>query len=165
MPATTKKTTKKKTTVRTKTVKTVAVEKKAGMVGFSQAVCNFWTGYFDFFGRSTRSEFWFAFLFVILAELLVMMLTRSSILFHTVNIILFIPMIAVITRRFRDAGLSVWWYLVPCLIFYGVPVFRFSAWQRMAMFNYVSRDMALYSLFGVVFLLFCLVVMCLPSKK
>lgn len=161
--ATTKKTTTKKTTVRTRTTR---VTERKSMVGFGEAVRNFWRGYFDFFGRSTRSEFWFAFLFVILAEMLIAAVVRNAMIFQAAGIIFFIPMMALMTRRFRDAGLSVWWYLIPCLICYGLPVFRIARWGRMVtQFGYAPSDMVWYSLFGVAFMLFCLVVVCLPSKK
>ena len=41
-------------------------------VGFIQSVKNYWTGYINFSGTASRREYWFAWLFIMLLECLVM---------------------------------------------------------------------------------------------
>lgn len=142
----------------------VVVSEKPKMVGPLRAIANFWTRYFDFMGRSTRSEFWFGFLFTLIVDWGCMRLI-GGIVSNVVSIVLFIPMMALCVRRFRDAGLSVWWYLVPALFVYLIPIIRSAAWYRMLAFGYVSSGMVIYALFFVLFGIFELVVGCLPSRK
>ena len=182
--ATTKKATTKKTTVRrttarkvapakrvvkktttTTTMTTVVQPQKNRMIGLFESIRNFIRGYFDFLGRSTRSEFWFGFLFAFVVNFVVYALFGSGMVFSIVNILFFIPFIALTTRRFHDAGLSVWWYMIPCLLFYLIPVFRAAAWARFMAFNMVSLDMVIYSFFSIAFWVFCVVVACLPTRK
>ena len=159
---TTKKTVVKKTAVKTEPAFTV-VEKKH-MVGPIQAVCNFWTGYFNFSGRSTRSEFWFGILFVLLLNWLCTGLFTPFVCM-IVNLMMVIPGLALALRRYRDAGLSVWLYFIPYVLFWGAPLIRGAAWQRMLMFNYISTDMYVYTIFVLAFVVMNLIVACLPSKK
>lgn len=161
-----KKKTTKKTTVRkeTKTCEKCACETKT-MVGFGQAVCNFWTHYFDFFGRATRSEFWFGVLFVLLANFLVVFFVGNATLFLICYLLFFIPSISLMTRRFRDAGLNGWIFLLGCFTFYAWPALRGAAWQRWAVLYYRPLDLSLYYLFSIGLILFCLVVACLPTKR
>lgn len=180
--ATTKKTTTKKSTAPRRTVKRTVVRRtvtttetvrpvapvkpeKNRMIGPFVAIRNFILGYFNFLGRSTRSEFWFGLLFAFFVAFVVFELFGNGIVFSICNILLFIPFIALSARRFQDAGLSVWWYMVPCLLFYLIPVFRATVWARLMAFNMVSLDMALWSFFGFAFWVFCLVVACLPTRK
>lgn len=78
------------------------------------SVLNTLKNFDDFQSNSSRYEFWWFFLFLVmvlaLAEAIHMMLATI------VAIILLIPFLAVSTRRLRDAGQSIWWqlmYLVP----------------------------------------------------
>ncbi len=167
MPRTTKKTTKttRRTTTRRATVKMVA-EKTARrpMVGLFQSIANFWRGYFDVMGRSTRAEFWFGLLFVFVTNWFFALVAHGTIS-AIVSAILFIPLMALTIRRFRDAGVSVWWYILPALLLYLIPIIRGAAWYRMLALNYVSSGMALYSFCFLAFGIFELVVGCLPTKK
>ena len=82
-----------------------------------------------------------------------------------VSAILFIPIMSLSVRRFRDAGISVWLYLIPMLVIYLVPILRGTKWYAMMAFGYVSSGMALYALFFIVDTIFNIVVGCLPSRK
>ena len=165
MPKTTKKTTVRRTTARRTTVKLVAEKStRRPMVGFLKSIANFWTGYFDFMGRSTRSEFWFGLLFVFVTNWFFTFAIRGTVA-TIVSAILFIPLMALTIRRFRDAGISVWWYILPALILYLIPIIRGAAWYRMLALNYVSSGMAMYSFCFLAFGIFELVVGCLPTKK
>ncbi len=134
------------------------------MTGFGTAITNFWTGYFDFMGRATRSEFWFGMLFVFIVNWLFAWLVGGMVA-TIVSAVLFIPTMTMSIRRFRDAGISVWLYIIPMLFIYVVPIFRGAAWYRMMSFDYVSSGMAAYSLFFIAFMIFGLVVACLPSRR
>lgn len=160
------KVTRKTATPRRVVRKPVAVQtpKKRSMVGPMTAFVNFWRKYFDFVGRSTRSEFWFGFLFAFIVNFCFAKFiggTTSLI----VSAILFIPVMSLSIRRFRDAGISVWLYLIPVLCVYLIPIIRGSAWHTMMAFGYVSSGMAIYSLFFVIDTIFNIVVACLPTKK
>ena len=82
-----------------------------------------------------------------------------------VSAILFIPTLSLSTRRFRDAGVWVWLYLIPVLIIYVLPILRGATWYKMISIDKVTPDMFGYSLFFVAFLLFWIVVGCLPSRR
>lgn len=157
-----KRRTVKKPTMRP--VVTAPVPKKPEMVGPLHAIGRFWTRYFDFMGRSTRFEFWFGFVFAFLLDW-VCMRYIGGIFSNIVSIVVFIPMMALCVRRFRDAGLSVWWYLLPALFVYLIPIIRSAAWYRMLSFGYVSSGMIIYAIFFLLFGVFELVVGCLPSRK
>ena len=70
--------------------------------------------YFDFEGRSSRSEFWHWQLFRVLLFLSLTFL--DTILFSglnfTFNLFLLIPEISVSIRRLHDTNHSGWWYLL-----------------------------------------------------
>ena len=175
MPVAKKKTTAKKTSAK-KSVKraparravaretVVQSSKPCRMVGPLSAIASFWRRYFDFVGRSTRAEFWFGYLFAFLVNWCFAYFVGGTISL-VVSAILFIPVMALSVRRFRDAGISVWLYLVPVLFVYLIPVIRGSAWYSMMAFGYVSSGMALYALFFIVDMIFNIVVACLPSKR
>lgn len=136
----------------------------SSMIGFGTAITNFWTGYFDFMGRATRAEFWFGILFVFIVNWLFAVLF-GGIVATIASAVLFIPTMALSVRRFRDAGIWVWLYIIPMLVIYVVPIIRGAAWYRMMSLNAVTSGMVGYSVFFIVFMIFCLVVGCLPSKK
>ena len=133
------------------------------MVGFGTAITNFWTGYFDFVGRASRSEFWFGILFVFVLNWLFAALF-GGIIATVASAVLFIPTMSLSVRRFRDAGISVWLYIIPMLIIYLLPIIRGADWYRMMSVNVVTSGMFGYSLFFIAFMIFCVVVGCLPSK-
>ena len=102
--AKTKKTTTRRTTTRRVVRKTEPVTMRADrpMIDPIMAIKNFWTRYFDFMGRSTRSEFWFGVLFAIIVNMLFARFV-GGIVSTVVSAVLFIPLMALTVRRFRDA--------------------------------------------------------------
>ena len=160
----TKTTTRRTTTRRVTRTTTVSRPTNRPMIDPISAIKRFWTGYFDFMGRSTRSEFWFGAIFAMIINMLFTALV-GGIITTIVAAILFIPLMALTVRRFRDAGISVWWYLIPALLVYLVPIIRGAAWYRMLALEYVSSGMVMYSFFFMVFGVFIFVVGCLPSRK
>ena len=77
---------------------------------FSQAVQSCLGQYATFSGRAARSEYWWFFLFQVLALLV------SSLLGETANsivaLLLLLPALAVGARRLHDVGRSGWWQLL-----------------------------------------------------
>ena len=92
--------------------------------GFNSAIEVCLAEYFTFRGRASRSEYWFFALFMLLMSIggeIADNLSGFRIapdvgLFGTIlAIALFIPSLAVTSRRFHDAGWSFWWYLMVLL--------------------------------------------------
>ena len=114
-----------------------------------EAYKKFWKGYVDFEGRSTRSDYWFAYLANMLTVITFYVLlaifggiasaTESSFLAVISFIILFIffafgiaailPGIAVTVRRFRDAGYNWPYIFIPLIPFVGIFIFIFLLCQ------------------------------------
>ena len=114
-----------------------------------EAYKKFWKGYVDFEGRSTRSDYWFAYLANMLTVITFYVLlaifggiasaTESSFLAVISFIILFIffafgiaailPGIAVTVRRLRDAGYNWPYIFIPLIPFVGIFIFIFLLCQ------------------------------------
>ena len=88
-------------------------------MGFLKAVISGFSKFNDFSGRSSRSEFWYFFLFIFIFNLLVSALDDInfflSILVNLIFLFLLLPYLAVSTRRLHDSGLSGWWNLIQIL--------------------------------------------------
>lgn len=93
------------------------------------AVRTCFSKYVDFSGRARRSEYWYFFLFSLLANLVVSLLdnilgtdydTGSGGLLSTVlSLALFLPSLAVGARRLHDTGRSGWWQLLWLVLIIG----------------------------------------------
>ena len=114
-----------------------------------EAYKKFWKGYVDFKGRSTPSDYWFAYLANMLTVIAFYVLlaifggiasaTESSFLAVISFIILFIffafgiaailPGIAVTVRRLRDAGYNWPYIFIPLIPFVGIFIFIFLLCQ------------------------------------
>lgn len=107
-------------------------------MGFIEAVSSVFAGYFRFSGRAPRSEFWWFFLFEMIAisvlvfvdvrmamgvyaatgsEAAVMAISPFDFMVVYYFVLSFVPRMAVTVRRLHDVGLSGWFYLL-----YFVPV-------------------------------------------
>ena len=80
-------------------------------------------GYVSFSGRATRSEYWWFFLFCLLAPGAVVLISLK--LAALVALALLLPGISVTVRRLHDAGRSGWWWFIgfvpiagPIVLFY-----------------------------------------------
>ena len=109
-------------------------------VGMGRAFTLFFKNYGNFRGRSTRSEYWYMFLwqllfiglfFAYLIRVTSVILARNKqgfslnllvsfllplFLFIVIALILVVPLVALHVRRYRDAGISPWWLLVTYLL-------------------------------------------------
>jgi uncharacterized membrane protein YhaH (DUF805 family) len=90
---------------------------------FSQAIAACFSQYASFNGRATRPEFWWFFLFQVLASL-----AASSVgewLNGVVVVVLLLPGLAVGARRLHDIGRTGWWQL---LMLTGIGYFLLIYW-------------------------------------
>ena len=99
-------------------------------MNFGQAIGSFWTRYFDFQGRSSRSEYWWAILFIALVFIPLFFLeeiyAESSWKYYSwqrvpafelleflLSTATFIPYYSLTVRRLHDISRSGWWCLLP----------------------------------------------------
>ena len=99
---------------------------------FSSAVQSFFNKYVTFQGRASRSEFWYAQLFIILTGFFLGFIdgllgispfSEVSVLASIFQLGVFMPSIAIIARRFHDINKSGWWYFLILTIVGVIPVF------------------------------------------
>ena len=92
------------------------------IISFGNAVKNFYAKYFDFKSRARRSEFWWAFLYVLIAEFVLvgiftfLNLNFEDLFFHIADIFLFgIPLLALSVRRLHDMDKSGWYIFIALI--------------------------------------------------
>lgn len=89
-------------------------------VGFIEASNRLFKKWRRFYGRASRSEFWWSVLYVWLMEVLFLVLSRffESFAFAVYGwgVVMLIPMLAISARRLHDANLSGWWMAVPYVL-------------------------------------------------
>jgi len=105
------------------------------MMKFGAAVKAFWKNYAVFSGRARRSEYWWAVLFL-LAVSFPIALIDTVVFFDTIVqtgsgplsilflLVILLPSISLLIRRFHDVGLSGWFVLLTFIPFAGA-VFAF----------------------------------------
>ena len=86
---------------------------------FTDSIKTCLSKYATFSGRAELSEFWWFFLFQIFTGI-VLSLTLPESIANIVMLFLFLPSLAVGTRRLHDSGMSGWWQL---LLLTGIGVF------------------------------------------
>ncbi len=96
------------------------------MMDFWQAIGTCFRKYADFSGRAQRSEFWWWYLFSLLANLIFGILDTALFGIESLGVfglifdlIILLPSIAVAARRLHDIDKSGWWqimYLVPLVL-------------------------------------------------
>jgi uncharacterized membrane protein YhaH (DUF805 family) len=77
---------------------------------FQESIRVCFTKYFDFSGRATRSEYWWFFLFLVVANVLCALL--SPIVSGLFSLATLVPSASVATRRLHDTRRSGWWQLI-----------------------------------------------------
>ena len=106
---------------------------------FSSAVQSFFNKYATFQGRASRSEFWYAQLFIILTGFFLGFIegllgispfSEVSILASIFQLGVFMSSIAIIARRFHDINKSGWWYFLILTIVGVIPVFYWFLQKR-----------------------------------
>jgi len=100
-------------------------------MNFTEAVKSFFKNYATFSGRSSRSEYWYAFLFVFMLgfglgfiELALNLFPNEedSVLARIAQLFVILPSLAIVARRFHDINISGWWYLIAFTIVGIIPV-------------------------------------------
>ena len=92
-------------------------------MNFGQAISSCFAKYATFSGRASRSEYWWFFLFQVLASVAASMV--GELLYGLVGLGLLLPALAVGTRRLHDIGKSGWWQL---LMLSGIGYFLLVYW-------------------------------------
>ena len=157
--------------------KVVKNQKQQKMVDFGTAITRFWTNYVNFNGTAQRSEYWFWWLFCWLVSLFFVLVGKISLdVCEFLQCVWFvatlIPGLALISRRFHDAGFSAKWFWIPLVcVFGGFLYFGLTGLLYFAAFVFAYWVNELYwawllllsfPLFG--FVVFWFIVTLLPSK-
>ena len=81
---------------------------------FGTAIKLFFHNWKNFSGRSTRSEFWYAYLFQMIIGTVIGYVPFLPLLIFglVISLVVYIPFLAVSIRRLHDIGKSGWWYLI-----------------------------------------------------
>jgi uncharacterized membrane protein YhaH (DUF805 family) len=78
--------------------------------------------YAQFDGRASRSEYWWFYLFTLLAGIAAGIL--GSTVGNLATLAFFLPGLAIAARRLHDVGRSGWWLLIVLTVI-GIPVFLY----------------------------------------
>ncbi|TMT01335.1 DUF805 domain-containing protein [Apilactobacillus kunkeei] len=99
------------------------------MMNFLKGFSMYWTRYFDFKGRSTRSEFWWSFLGLTIITGIIAGIEQVDYklgvqIYIVYSILTIIPNISQYVRRFRDIGISPYLviitFVIPSLLVYAI---------------------------------------------
>lgn len=93
-------------------------------MSFADAIASCMDKYFTFSGRARRSEFWWFYVFTLLANWAATVAFAATfnnpaainIMINLVSLIFLFPTLAVGSRRLHDIGKSGWWMLLPLTI-------------------------------------------------
>lgn len=103
-------------------------------MSFTDAVRDAFSKYATFTGRSSRSAYWWFYLFNILtliaALLIDLALGTGGIIYALVGLATLLPNLAVAARRLHDSGHSAWWLLIGLLPLVGAIVLLVFTLQR-----------------------------------
>jgi uncharacterized membrane protein YhaH (DUF805 family) len=106
-------------------------------MNFSGAIESGFRRYVDFNGRSSRSEYWYFFLFSLIFGLVLSVAhlialaaggganstaTAFTVITYLVDLAFFIPSLAVFVRRMHDTDRSGWWYLLGFTVIGAIPL-------------------------------------------
>ncbi len=89
---------------------------------FGKSISTCFSKFFDFRGRASRPEYWWFYLFTILASWGSILVDHTQILSGLVSLIILFPAIAAATRRLHDTNRSGWWQLLIFTIIGIIPL-------------------------------------------
>jgi uncharacterized membrane protein YhaH (DUF805 family) len=96
-------------------------------MNFMDAVKTCFTKYADFNGRAGLPEYWWFFLFVIVASVIISSI--SAMLANIFSLATFVPYIAVTARRLHDTNKSGWlqlWWTIAAIVGMGLAIYGFA---------------------------------------
>ena len=82
-------------------------------MGFGEAVKLFFKNYVNFSGRSRRSEYWYAYLFLCILSFAVGLVAPD--LSGILSLLIWLPSLSLSFRRLHDIGKSGWWGLISLI--------------------------------------------------
>lgn len=100
-------------------------------MNFIYAIKNFFSKGFDFKTRASRSDYWFAQLFLVSVGLCLGLIeslfgifpnSEQSILSQIFSFAVLIPSYSVLVRRLHDVGISGWWIFISFTIIGLIPI-------------------------------------------
>jgi uncharacterized membrane protein YhaH (DUF805 family) len=99
----------------------VWAQKEGGTMDFVSSIKRNMTtaAYAQFDGRASRSEYWWFYLFTLLAGLAAEIV--GSTVGNLATLVFFLPSLALAVRRLHDVGRSGWWVLILFTVI-GIPV-------------------------------------------
>jgi uncharacterized membrane protein YhaH (DUF805 family) len=102
---------------------------------FSQAIKTCLNKYATFSGRAQRSEYWYFFLFMVIANIVASVVDSvifgdTPVLYLIATLALLVPSIAAGVRRLHDTDKSGWWLLLGLIPFVGAIVLIVFFCQR-----------------------------------
>jgi uncharacterized membrane protein YhaH (DUF805 family) len=101
---------------------------------FTDAISDAFSKYATFSGRSSRSAYWWFYLFAILVVIAALIVDvaagTNGIIYALVLLGLFLPNLAVTVRRLHDSGHSGWWLLIGLVPLIGAIVLLVFTLQR-----------------------------------
>lgn len=147
-------------------------------VDFITAIKLYFANYFNFSGRSTRAEYWWATLFILIVSM-ILSLFGLDFLNGLFSLAIIIPSIAICFRRFHDTGKSGWWVIglgivsvIGAGIMYG-PMFTTimanadnPAALESAMTSYIQNNISSIGIGGIISLaasIWSLIILVKPS--
>jgi signal peptidase I len=95
-------------------------------ISFTKALGLAFHKYNDFSSRSTRAEYWYWKLFVVLLAVIAGFVEETigiEYLLSVINVALAVPSIAVTIRRFHDLGRSGWWSTLEFTVIGAIPMY------------------------------------------
>ena len=136
------------------------------------AIRLFFKNYFNFTGRSSRSEYWWFLLAYLIITVVIAILDAliigidyagSGVVSNLFNLVTLIGWLSLTARRLQDRGHTGWWqfaYLIPIipLIYFGI-LFLFTENPAHAI------SAGLVVLLEIVILITLIIILCLPPKE
>ena len=136
------------------------------------AIRLFFKNYFNFTGRSSRSEYWWFLLAYLIITVVIAILEAliigidyagSGVVSNLFNLVTLIGWLSLTARRLQDRGHTGWWqfaYLIPIipLIYFGI-LFLFTENPAHAI------SAGLVVLLEIVILITLIIILCLPPKE
>ena len=136
------------------------------------AIRLFFKNYFNFTGRSSRSEYWWFLLAYLIITVVIAILEAliigidyagSGVVSNLFNLVTLIGWLTLTARRLQDRGHTGWWqfaYLIPIipLIYFGI-LFLFTENPAHAI------SAGLVVLLEIVILITLIIILCLPPKE